>query len=413
MKIFVENVRSFVKPQEVELRPLNLLVGENSSGKTTFLAVTSCVLQKRFPWRVKFHDPPYFLGEFDTIVSASGTHARSFSIGCSVDNFEVDRLDVVFKDDFLRPKPAEFHWYAHGRQYRVLLPADKKRGFVELNGRQGSRQQLCTLKRKDTGGFEGGDWLRDFSHGDKSEYLLKDVLRGEDFPARTQAISVGPIRSRPRRIYGDEESAEVAEHDDTPFVLAHFLLAKASPRDAEELGKWIRRFGKEAALFADVDVVGFRRARGGPFELQIAVPGGRRNVVDVGYGVSQVLGVIVKSVMGYEHHRVMLIQQPEVHLHPRAQSALGTFFSEVAAKGKRTFLVETHSDYLVDRVRQEIARGTIEAKDVQILYFDKPKAETTIHTITLDRYGNVENPPRSYRSFFLQEETNLLTRTGD
>jgi predicted ATPase len=76
------------------------------------------------------------------------------------------------------------------------------------------------------------------------------------------------------------------------------------------------------------------------------------------------------------------------------------------------FLIETHSDYLVDRVRQEVAKGTIKAEDVQILFFHKPKLATTVHQITLDENGNVQQAPDDYRVFFMQETLNLMTRTG-
>jgi predicted ATPase len=73
-------------------------------------------------------------------------------------------------------------------------------------------------------------------------------------------------------------------------------------------------------------------------------------------------------------------------------------------------LIETHSDFLVDRVRQEVAKGTISPDKVMILFFDRSKFETTIYPITLDRLGNIENAPLHYREFFLQEEENLFTR---
>jgi predicted ATPase len=133
------------------------------------------------------------------------------------------------------------------------------------------------------------------------------------------------------------------------------------------------------------------------------------NLSDIGYGVSQVLPVVVQSVLRKDA-TTLLIQQPEVHLHPRAQAALGTFFAQIA-ETERMFVIETHSDYLVDRVRQEVAKGTIKSEDVQILFFDKPGLETTIHQLTLDENGNVENAPDEYRSFFMEESINLLTRT--
>ena len=105
------------------------------------------------------------------------------------------------------------------------------------------------------------------------------------------------------------------------------------------------------------------------------------------------------------------MQQPEVHLHPRAQAALGSFFSELTAHEDRIIVMETHSDYLVDRVRQEVAKGTIAADRVLIVFFHKPQLETIVYPINVDSHGNVEDAPPEYRDFFLKEELNLFSRT--
>ena len=104
------------------------------------------------------------------------------------------------------------------------------------------------------------------------------------------------------------------------------------------------------------------------------------------------------------------MQQPEVHLHPRAQAALGTFFSGLVKEGSRSFVIETHSDFLIDRVRQEIAAKTLPADHVGILFFERDGLKTTIHDLRLDEQGNVLNTPPGYRRFFMEEEMRLLTR---
>ena len=62
--------------------------------------------------------------------------------------------------------------------------------------------------------------------------------------------------------------------------------------------------------------------------------------------------------------------------------------------------------------RQEVAKSTIAADRVLILFFHKPHLETTVFPITLDEYGNVENAPECYRKFFLEEDIRLLTRAA-
>ena len=101
---------------------------------------------------------------------------------------------------------------------------------------------------------------------------------------------------------------------------------------------------------------------------------------------------------------MFLLQQPEVHLHPQAQAALGTLFCEVAAGG-RQLVVETHSDYIIDRVRMDVRDGTtgLKPEDVSILYFEPGDLDVKIHSIRLDEMGNVLDAPQGYRQFFAEE----------
>ena len=101
---------------------------------------------------------------------------------------------------------------------------------------------------------------------------------------------------------------------------------------------------------------------------------------------------------------MFLLQQPEVHLHPQAQAALGTLFCKVAAGG-RQLLVETHSDNIIDRVRMDVRDQTtgLKPEDVSILYFEPGDLDVKIHSIRLDEMGNVVDAPQGYRQFFTDE----------
>ena len=108
----------------------------------------------------------------------------------------------------------------------------------------------------------------------------------------------------------------------------------------------------------------------------------------------------------------ILLQQPEVHLHPKAQAALGSLFIDLVSKNNKTIFVETHSDYLIDRIRTDIANKKIDPSIVSILYFERPQSRSKVYEIRLDENGNIKNAPSSYRRFFLDEEHALLAR-GD
>jgi len=85
----------------------------------------------------------------------------------------------------------------------------------------------------------------------------------------------------------------------------------------------------------------------------------------------------------------------------------GTFFAERAKDGQR-FVIETHSDHLVDRIRMEIRRKLLKPEDVSLLYFERLPHGARIHNLELDETGAITNPPPEYRQFFLNEERDLL-----
>ena len=98
---------------------------------------------------------------------------------------------------------------------------------------------------------------------------------------------------------------------------------------------------------------------------------------------------------------MFLLQQPEVHLHPRAQAALGSLFCNLAASGKQ-IIVETHSDYILDRARMDIRDGKTDLKpdDISVLYFERDELDVNIHSIRMDEDGNFWDAPPGYRRFF-------------
>ena len=151
-----------------------------------------------------------------------------------------------------------------------------------------------------------------------------------------------------------------------------------------------------------------------PFQVQVRkfdgkFKGPHRNLIDVGYGVSQALPIMTE-LLRQEAPSMFLLQQPEVHLHPRAQAALGSLFCQIASSGRR-LVVETHSDHLLDRVRMDVRDGIatgLKPEDVSILFFERRGLDVHIHSLRLDEHGNVLGQPEDYREFFMKETQRSL-----
>ena len=115
---------------------------------------------------------------------------------------------------------------------------------------------------------------------------------------------------------------------------------------------------------------------------------------DVGYGISQILPIIVESISS--QNSTLLIEQPELHLHPALQSKLGDLFAEQCPT--KQFIIETHSEHLVLRLKRLIRRGDLDAKDVSLLSVDaNPDGTSSVTRIRLDSDGEfIDEWPRGF-----------------
>ena len=218
-------------------------------------------------------------------------------------------------------------------------------------------------------------------------------------------IPVAPLRSKPRRTYDPIRETASADGEHVPMLMMR--LDRTDKDKWSSLHEDLVDFGRESGLFSDIKVRRHGRQMSDPFQLQVKVRSGSlANIMDVGYGVSQSLPILVD--VRSKKNCSFLLQQPEVHLHPRAQAELAGLFVESFRKHGNRFLIETHSDYIIDRVRILVRKRTLKADDVSILYFEPKGNAVTIHNMTLDKDGNLLEAPPGYREFFVKETDRLL-----
>ena len=235
-----------------------------------------------------------------------------------------------------------------------------------------------------------------------------------DFP---ELLPVAPLRSKPKRTYDPVRETASPEGEHIPMLMMR--LNRTNKRHWNALHDDLVAFGDGSGLFSDIKVKRHGGQMSDPFQLQVKVRSGpHANIMDVGYGVTQSLPILV-DVMTEDQSprrrsrrsgdtRTFLLQQPEVHLHPRGQAELANLFIEAFSKRGSRFLIETHSDYIIDRVRISVRQGKLKPEDVSILYFEPNGNAVTIHSMTLDGHGNLQNAPAKYRDFFVRETDTLL-----
>jgi energy-coupling factor transporter ATP-binding protein EcfA2 len=428
MRIALTNVRGFAGAHTFNIRPITILLGENSSGKTTLLASLYAILNKDFPTADSLlNRAPFDLGSFDTVATYRGGaygRATSFELEWSINNDNGIRAtfrnaDGTAKLDSFEARLGLLKVTGTSGPDGTQLEATKSTGksgekpitarftapspdapqktfrFQEL-----FRYYLSTLTDAD-------GRIKDISNVNSDFLTSLQVLPRQLAGRLPHVTALSPLRTRPRRTYDELNDEFKPEGDHVPLILSRLLAAKQKGATAQL--ESLMRYGRASGLFEKIDVKRLGKQPSDPFQVRIKMKGPDANLVDVGYGVSQALPIVVEAIMAPDEE-MLLIQQPEVHLHPRAQAALGTFFAELVASSKKQFVIETHSDYLVDRVRLSVTEGIIAAKDVQLIYLERAGLDINVHQIDLDENGNLVNAPAGYRKFFLQEEIKLMTR---
>lgn len=447
--IRVKDFRCFRDEQTVRLAPLTLLVGDNSTGKTSFMAMIVSLCDLAYGHMMPdFQDEPYDLGSFEKIAHkiTKAKQAETFEGGFSVHpkgGEENDKLayyyNAIFGNknsspvpikrsivdgeqnrsisiDYVDEQNEKYSFKVSGRDWEIKIPSKLKYKNLPVRYRLNNVSTFYDMfsyidpngasKSNDFDIFQGKGKPPKADIGDIKDFL--DNFERMKFKPYASA----PVRSKPRRDYRPSHVIVDSEGYFTPMYLNRLFLD--NEKEWKNLKNAIENFGVEAGLFHEISIQPLESDESGRFVIRVrkfsasGQKGPWHNLIDVGYGVSQILPVITE-LLSDDAPEMFLLQQPEVHLHPSAQAALGSLFCKIADNGPQ-ILVETHSDHIIDRVRMDIRDSTtnLNPGDVLILYFERSNMGVKIHSLEIDEEGNILNAPRGYRQFFLEETRRSL-----
>ena len=441
-EITLKNFRCFRDVQKARLAPLTLLVGENSTGKTSFLALIRALWDAAYDSGTPdFKQGPYDLGSFDEIAhhrGGRGGRADGFEAGFRLTPTDSRGMANSFK-------------LAFGKSGTAPVPIRRRISNAEAWTDETSELDKYYALRVAT---SRGVWERNVSDSPWAEWLLQTGLplyspllliatssgghhprehytplcgsppfEHEDlkplqglvrrrFPGqRDRPFASAPVRSRPRRTYDPSRTFPDPHGDYVPMYLANSYFQNKGVWTT--LKKRLEGFGRTSGLFDEISIKPLGKRDSEPFQVQVrkfsaGLKGPRRNLIDMGYGVSQVLPLITE-LFRPDAPSLFLLQQPKVHLHPSAQAALGSLFCSAVGLD-RQLIVETHSDHLLNRVRMDVRDGVgkLKPEDVSILYFERGALDVRIHSIRIDAEGNIVGAPETYRRFFMEETQRSL-----
>ncbi len=485
IRLRLENFRLFRDSGWFNLAPLTCLVGRNSSGKSSVLSAILLLKQSVEREAMGSALMPLALSgtycDLGNYVDVVHNHDESSEISLSF-SISVPDLKKASSDrsapfvDFSVPRPRQFgYFYGYGPWSDTKLP---ERGQIEVRlsfsvdepfGPSLSRFEI-KVAEVGTASFvrtisgERREHWRVYTTvlppkslrlrlGPRSFFPIieaRPAFYSRSAPTVKHRISVfvaasrffflflqqclsrsefiGPFRTPPERRYafGGFSSTRGGPSGEqaVDLLITELLLKPQGPRSLHSaLSFWVRHL----KLADSLDVKDIAK-RLNLFEVDItgAGRGTTANLADVGFGVSQVLPVLIQGLLT-RSGGIYLVQQPEIHLHPDAQAGLADFFIYLASYGVIT-VVETHSEYLLLRLRRRLAEGIrplaagssverrdvlpLTTSDVAVLLTGSDDDEAEVKQLEIGDSFQFENLPVDFMSQALDDRVALLNAIG-
>jgi hypothetical protein len=242
----------------------------------------------------------------------------------------------------------------------------------------------------------------------EAQFMIRVLDGGVDFVRwwfETHVKHLGPLRAAPQPLYGLPEAAfgtSVGQNGEyTAAVLSTYgkrITAMPLPDGSTtrvSLKTAVDRWMDALGLLASVSP--HERGKYG-YELNVKIDGVTQplDLTTVGVGVSQALPIVVLGLVS-NVGSLLLFEQPELHLHPNVQAALGDFFLALARSG-RQLIIETHSEYLINRLRRRQATDQdSDAADLtRLFFFERDGSSAKVDAARIGKDGSMPGWPRGF-----------------
>ncbi len=428
--LYVHNFRGFDNTI-LNLQDVNFFLGENSTGKTSILKLIKILSDSTFKVTYDLGSEFSEIGTHYDIVYKGGGNPY-FEIGYDKNHSFVKMVleprnnRPVIKNlySYIRGINIEFSFKNSLVEYRYFNVNETYGGFADwiekintdvfnADGVEvGSMPHFETWPISTTLLMSINRIFKPATGDIVNTNIYSIILEAFDSALLPKVVWFDPIRAEPRRLYDEYSSAYSSSGGHAPYLLKQILTLK-NRKNIFKIREFLK-YGNASGLFTEIVPKVFdKNDDSSPFELLIKLGKKTIKMNHVGYGVSQVLPLIVE-IMNGEKEAWLAIQQPEVHLHPKAQAAFGDFMFAFAERDKKNFIIETHSDFLVDRFRLALHKFNSNKKrdsiQAQVCFFERSNSGNKISHIPILRDGSYsDKQPDGFRDFFIKEELDLLS----
>ena len=378
--------------------PLTLLSGINASGKSSILhclvLLHQTMQENEWSIRIMLNGNVVRLGTVTDVVDQVNGR-NSFEIGLADDfvncqwSFQGNRSDMSLEVETV---DVDGDVFRYPRNLQFLLPRSAGQSAMSLANRIRDLTYI-TAERE----------------GPRDVYLLEDqyagirarqLVDGEGSPEPRQVI-VARVGSR------GENAVSVLYRGRDETVADELRLPGSAPTLLHQVGARLSTFFPGCA----VDVQQVPNADAVTLGIRISETTGFLRPIHCGFGITQVLPIVV-AALSVPKGSLLLIENPEVHLHPAGQALMGQFLADVTHAGIQV-IVETHSDHVLNGIRRAVKSGRLTADEVALHFFrgrsaDAPQALT----LTMDNSGSVDVWPDGFFDQF-DKDMNYFAGWGE
>ncbi len=362
LNLSIEGYKCFKEETTFELNNITLLTGANSAGKSS--VIQSLLLLKKIskgsitesnPWiDLDLNDPNYALelGKYDDIKSRSDNNYEDFLSSDSTED-----ISFVLNDGKAIIKPAD----NKNAEYIVKVFSDEK--------------SIESLKNDLDNGFVYMNAERMAPH-----YVYKNMDNADFCDC-----------------HGTNTGNVIQKHENDNCRIKRAFSNSDKNKWSIELDKWIDYIFPNVAL---------RVVPSGEDNYQVRVLGNA--ATNVGFGITYALPILVSGLTVPEGG-MLIVENPEAHLHAKAQSNMGYFLARMAAAGVRV-IIETHSEHVVNGIRRMIVEGKTEMshKDMTIYFFQNKNGDKNIMEFGMDEWGNLNEFPVDFFDQVRQDMSKLM-----
>jgi predicted ATPase len=417
-KISVCGYKSIKDECTIDIYPLTILAGANSSGKSSIIQPLLLMKQTlEAPYdagALLLNGPNVRFTSVDQLLTKLAKKDKSDSFSVELETNGNYSLKNTFKKDIKKSINLISMSYQRDNLVRTITPEMNLEEIKTVTAIASG--DFHTMMSEGSNNNESPNWVTDRNRCFFEMVLysssngIRQRVNGITFASGAsnylrKIIHVPGLRGNPERTYG-----VTAIGDEFPGTFENYVASLIASWQDEDIPK-LQQLSESLKALGLTEKIDIKKVDGTQVEVRV---GHRRknktemvSIADVGFGVSQTLPVIVALIVA-NPQQLVYIEQPEIHLHPRAQAALADIIVAAVNRGVRVTL-ETHSDLFLRRIQSLVAEDILAHDKVKLHWFSKDEnGFTQVSTSNLDTDGSFGDWPEDFGDVDLQEESRYL-----